>query len=52
MVVIGRGEGEILHNADVQRASEQEVRYADNETVLKLASRIAESNAELMRRLA
>lgn len=52
MVVIGRGEGEILHNADVQRATEPKVQYADNDTVLQLASRIAESNAELMRRLA
>jgi len=55
MVVIGRGEGEILHNAgDVQRAEEQtqDKRYADKDTVMWLASSIARSNAELMRRLA
>lgn len=53
MVVIGRGKGEVLHNAaDAARTREQETRYADNDTVMRLASDIADRNSELMRRLA
>ena len=53
MVVIGRGEGETRHDADTPQTQESsETRYADHDVVLQLAGRIAESNAELMRRLA
>ena len=52
MVAIGRGEGEVLHTADVDVVRDHETRYADSDRVIELASRIARSNAELMRRLA
>lgn len=51
MVVIGRGKGEPLHDYN-ERVQKDEVRYADRETVLELASKIAGENTELMRRLA
>jgi len=51
MVVIGRGKGEPLYDAN-ERVQTEEIRYADRETVLELASKIASENTELMRRLA
>ncbi|WP_456284562.1 hypothetical protein [Microbacterium sp. JZ101] len=51
MVVIGRGKGEVLHNAHESR-EQAEIAYADREIVLQLASKIAGENQELMRRLA
>lgn len=51
MVVIGRAEGESLHDAN-ERMQADKVRYADRATVLELASKIASENTELMRRLA
>lgn len=50
MVVIGRGKGEVLHNANEREQSE--IAYADRDVVLQLASKIAGENQELMRRLA
>lgn len=54
MVVIGRGEGEFLHTSAFVGGDReaQAPRYADRETVLRLASEIANDNSELMRRLA
>lgn len=52
MVVIGRGEGEILHTQGSTGEERPAPRYADNDTVLRLASEIADRNSELMRRLA
>lgn len=52
MVVIGRGKGEPLYDGDSRRERETDVHYADSQTVLRLASQIADDNAELMRRLA
>lgn len=52
MVVIGRGEGEVLHCNNEQQRSESRTQYADQETVMMIAHQIANQNAELMRRLA
>ena len=53
MVVIGRGEGEVLHTAhERQQQPESQTRYADRDVVMSIAHRIADNNAELMRRLA
>ncbi len=52
MVVIGRGKGEILHTQGSPVVEHDAPRYADGDTVLRLASEIADSNSELMRRLA
>lgn len=52
MVVIGRGKGEPLYDGKDRREQEARVQYADSQTVLRLASQIADENAELMRRLA
>lgn len=52
MVVIGRGKGEPLYGGNNSREQEPTVHYADSQTVLRLASQIADDNAELMRRLA
>lgn len=51
MVVIGRGKSEPLRDAN-ESVQKDEIRYADRETVLVLASKIAGENTELMRRLA
>lgn len=51
MVVIGRAKGEPLYNAN-EHVPDEAVRYADRDTVLELASKIAGENTELMRRLA
>lgn len=52
MVVIGRGEGEVLHTANEQQQTVERTRYADQDIVMLIAHRIADNNAELMRRLA
>ena len=54
MVVIGRGKGEPLYtpSKDVADNDASDIKFADRETVLHLASEIAAENAELMRRLA
>lgn len=51
MVVIGRGKGEPLYDGH-DYVQGRDVHYADRETVLELASKIAGENSELMRRLA
>lgn len=52
MVVIGRAKGEPLYDGNDRRENEAPVQYADSATVLRLASQIADENAELMHRLA